>query len=386
MKYMSRRNNVANRPSQANQEYVLNSKGEKVKNIAYKGNNKNKKDKAYSDATSDFSHNEEHNEFDVQLAVDNIIDSIDDFIIITNQRPDLFGDIYTTQTKEFNKLSQGLLYEKNNQIEKLQNRTLGLPEGVDIWQYEGEKYFDMKYETMVNSQEYKDNVKNIEQEYNDKYNELLNNHSYGKALRERKEIIEGFQEQWREHYDQSLFTNSDFMKELNNIYDIDSKYANNNGVIKNENKNRKLAAITLVKCLKEEEGIDTSMWIQKGWNGNKAVGFGVDITGDDSISDKTIEKLEKLDVYSKASAQSQGIEDYYRSRIYFPNENMSCELVCDDGEYYIKGVEIEYGAKAIAEPREATRSDNIVDTMRNFMRYKEENEYCKVASYSDYQW
>ena len=36
--------NTANRPSQSNQEYVLNSKGEKVRNLAYKGNNNKKKD------------------------------------------------------------------------------------------------------------------------------------------------------------------------------------------------------------------------------------------------------------------------------------------------------------------------------------------------------
>lgn len=383
---MSRGKGFANRPSQADQEYVINSKGEQVKNVAYKGNNKNLKNKIDNDLSGDFNHTEEYDEFDIQLAVDNILDSIDDFIIEANKRSDLFGYTYDFKSQEFIRLSQELFREKDDKIEQLKCKTLGFPEGDDIWKYEGEKYFDMKYEEMENSQKYKDNVHDIEQEYDRKYDELFNSHPHGKALLERKEIIGDFQEQWRENYDKTFFTNDDFLKEFNKIYYNNRKHANSsNNTVRNEAKNRQLAATTLAKCLKEE-GIGISIWMKKEWNGNEAVGFGINITEKGSLNDETIEKLEKLDIYSKASAKSQDIEDYYRSRIDFPDENISCELVYKDGEYYVKGIEIEWGRKAIAEPREATTSDNIVDTMKKFMKYKEENEYCRVASYSDYQW
>lgn len=369
--FMSSGKGFANRPSQADREYVINSKGEQVKNVAYKGNNKNLKNKINNDLSGDFNHAEEYDEFDIQLAVDNILDSIDDFIIDTNKRSDLFGYAYDFTSQEFSRLSQELLREKNDKIEQLKCKTLGFPEGDDIWKYEGEKYFDMKYEEMENSQKYKDNVHDIEQEYDRKYDELFNNHPYSKALLERKEIIEDFQEQLRENYDNTFFTNDDFLKEFNKIYDNNRKHANSsNNTVRNEAKNRHLAATTLAKCLKEEEGIDTSIWMKR--NGNEAVGFGINITEKDNLNDETIEKLEKLDIYSKTSAKSQDIEDYYRSRIYLPDENISCELVYKDGEYYVKGIEIEWGRKAIAEPREATTSDNIVDTMKKFMKYKEE--------------
>lgn len=46
--------NTANRPSQSNQEYVLNSKGEKVRNLAYKGKNNKNKDLNINDFSDDF--------------------------------------------------------------------------------------------------------------------------------------------------------------------------------------------------------------------------------------------------------------------------------------------------------------------------------------------
>lgn len=52
--------NTANRPSQSNQEYVLNSKGEKVRNLAYKGNNNKKKDLNINDFSDDFNNDDNY--------------------------------------------------------------------------------------------------------------------------------------------------------------------------------------------------------------------------------------------------------------------------------------------------------------------------------------
>ena len=56
--------NTANRPSQSHQEYVLNSKGQKVRNLAYKGSKNKNKDNSINDFSNDFV-NESTNNSDI---------------------------------------------------------------------------------------------------------------------------------------------------------------------------------------------------------------------------------------------------------------------------------------------------------------------------------
>lgn len=83
----------ANRPSQANLEYVTNSKGEKVRNIAYKGNKNKGKNDISGNIMSDFASSGQNKE--EYIDVDNLpseLDNLQDRVVNALKIAELLDD------------------------------------------------------------------------------------------------------------------------------------------------------------------------------------------------------------------------------------------------------------------------------------------------------